>query len=128
MKIQIKSIYSQLMFPGLIMGRANEVLVEDLPVFQEILALLNPHPQSSLINDVKIEWTQFEGESFGSYGHICGVNAQINDDESDKYTMYTITVMFNFLPETESLQEKLKEVLIRNDYKGNAFMWDIGDL
>lgn len=124
MKIKIEELYSKNMFPNLIIGKAtdNEYNIS----LSNMQKLLN---DNNTINISEIKWTQLydnDGKSlgYGSYGHICGVKIQI----SDGFDRYDFSIIFNYLPENENINEKINKIISEINWKENSFKWNIGDL
>ncbi|MFW6226303.1 MAG: hypothetical protein ACOC3V_05040 [bacterium] len=125
MKIRIEEIYSKNMFPGLIIGKPKdgdyekslnqmkEMLGEDLPIH----------------NTSEVKWKQIKettnGEfGYGSWGNITGVKIRIVDG----WVNYDFSIIFNFYPEVEKLEDIVNDVVDLVDWKNNSFKWDDGDL
>jgi len=117
-KIRIEEIYSKDMFPGLIIGKPKVGMYEKS--LAEIKKFLGGHLPITNVSETK--WTMLGG--YGSWGHICGVKIQISDGDD----RYSFSVIFNFLPEKQQLENRINEVLSEIDWKTNSLKWDIGDL
>lgn len=119
MKIRIEEIHSKNMFPGLIMGKPKKGEYEkSLKEMEEVLGNYIP-----IHNISKTEWKQITKE-YGSYGHISGVKVSIKEG----YDNYDFSLIFNFYPELESLEDVIKKSVESIDWKNKSFKWDDGDL
>lgn len=125
MKIRIEEIHSKNMFPGLILGKPKEGHYEkSLKEMQDILGDNIP-----IQNLSKTEWRQITKSTnkkfgHGSWGHITGVKIRITEGCDN----YDFSLIFNFYPELETLEEVVKKSIELIDWKNNSFKWDVGDL
>jgi len=128
MKVRTEEIHSKKMFPGLIMGAPKDVMYEDsLDEMKQLLGDSTP-----VINLSKIKWTQISqtisGKKFklgyGSWGHLTGVKVSITDDDGN----YDFSLIFNFCPETEKLEDVINSTIDKVDWKNMSLKWDAGDL
>lgn len=125
MKIRIEEIHSKNMFPGLIIGKPKDGHYEkSLKEMEDILGKDIP-----IHNISKTEWRQITkstGKEFGygSFGHITGVKIRIVEG----YDNYDFSLIFNFYPELETLEEIVRNSIELIDWRNNSFKWDIGDL
>ena len=113
------------MFPSLIMGKPKEGMYEKS--LEGIKELLGNHLPTINVSEVKwVDMNDPDGKylGYGSYGHITGVEIQMVDGD-DRYSFYLI---FNYLPETEKLDDKIEKVLGETDWKTSAMKWNIGNL
>jgi hypothetical protein len=125
MKIEIEEIYSRNMFPGLIMGKPKDGMYQKS--LDDMKELLGDH--YPITNNSEVKWTQIKesnGKEFGygTWGHITGVKCRIREGDDN----YSFSLIFNFCPEIENLEDKLTEEVSKFDYKNNSLKWDIGDL
>lgn len=125
MKIKIEEIHSKQMFPTLIIGKPKIGMYEASVKDMENL-IGNDYP---IINLSKILWVQLvnsdsEKFGYGTYGHICGIKIQISKDDE----RYNFSVIFNYIPETENLNEKINQVVSNINYKETSLFWKISDL
>jgi hypothetical protein len=125
MKIKIEEIYSRTMFPGLMMGKPKDGMYEkSLEGIMKLLPDYNP-----IINVSEVKWVNFYGDDgkhlgHGSWGHITGVGIEISEGDD----RYSFSVIFNFVPEIEKLEDKIQVVLDQIDWRSQSVKWDIGDL
>ena len=127
-KKTIELIYSESMFPGLMMGKAKEGEYENsLNKMEKFLKEKNS--SSPIFNCSALKWTILKETKglelgYGSYGHIAGVILTISEGDD----RYSFSIIFNFLPETEKIEDKIEECIDSIDWKNASFKWDIGDL
>ena len=125
MKIKIEEIHSKNMFPGLIIGKPRDGHYEEsLKEMEEILGRDIP-----IHNISKTEWRQITKSTdkelgYGSFGHITGVKIRIMEG----YDNYDFSIIFNFYPELETLEEIVRNSIELIDWRDNSFRWDAGDL
>ena len=125
MKIKIEEIYSRSMFPSLIMGKPKDGMYEkSLEGIKKLLPNYNP-----IINVSEVKWVVlYNGDGkqlgYGTYGHITGVGIEISEGDD----RYSFSVIFNFVPEIEKLEDKIQSVLEQIDWKDKVLKWNIGDL
>lgn len=115
MNIQIKEIHSK---------HKPEEYVKSVNNMTSLLGDKAPITNLSEIKWTKLVETTKDVIGYGSYGHMCGINITICDDDD----RYTLSVIFNYLPEKENLNDKITEIVSTIDYKNNSDKWDIGDL
>lgn len=124
MDIRIEEIYSKKMFPGLLLGKAENIEYEEtLSTMKTLLGNLEP-----IIIISELKWTQLtnsDGKSlgYGTYGHLTGIKIEIADGDD----RYSFSVIFNYLPEKENLNDKINQVISEIDWKENSTKWDISD-
>lgn len=133
MKITIKEIYSVEMFPGLIIGKPKDGKYDESLLKMKTLLSNDDYPDDNpIINISEIKWTEIGYNKitdkkklyYGSWGHICGVKIQISDGDD----RYNFSIIFNYLPENENLNNKIEKIISEINWKEKSFKWDIGDL
>jgi len=82
-----------------------------------------------IINVSEVKWVNFYGDDgkhlgHGSWGHITGVGIEILEGDY----RYSFSVIFNFVPEIEKLEDKIQVVLDQIDWRSQFVKWNIGDL
>jgi len=125
MKVKINEIYSKKMFAGLIMGKPKDGMYEkSLEEIKELLVDDIP-----IINLSKTKWLDIKKSTknevgYGSWGHITGVKLQISDD----FDNYEFSLIFNFHPELEKLEDVINDSIKLVDWRNHSLKWGAGDL
>jgi len=125
MKVKINEIYSKKMFSGLIMGKPKKGMYDK--ALKEIKQFLgNDIP---LINISETKWLDIKKSTkdkigYGSWGHITGVKIQIKTE----FDNYEFSLIFNFHPEIEKLEDVINKSINLIDWKNNTLKWNAGDL
>jgi hypothetical protein len=125
MKIKIRKLHSEEMFPDIIMGGPKEGMYEDSlerikKIFQGNLPIFN-------LSETK--WLQLVDSQkgkigYGTWGHITGAEVDVVDGT----TYHSLVIIFNFYSEVDNIQRKITEVISSIDYQNKAYVWDISDL
>lgn len=126
MKIKIEVVHSKEMFPGLMMGKPKDGMFEkSLEGIKKLLPNYNP-----IINISEVKWTHLVDTDYskgiighGTWGHITGVGLSITDGED----FYDFSVIFNFVPEKEKLEDAIHDAINKVDWKNLAHKWDADD-
>jgi hypothetical protein len=125
MEVKINEIYSKKMFAGLIMGAPKEGMYEkSLDEIKHFLGDSNPITNLSKTKWLSIKESTENKMGYGSWGHITGVKLTI----SEEFDNYDFSLIFNFHPELEKLEDVINKSIDLVDWRNNSFKWDAGDL
>ena len=125
MKVTINEIYSKKMFSGLIIGKPKEGMYQkSLDEIKQFLG--NDVP---IINISEIKWENIQETTknkfgYGSWGHITGINLRVRKEPNN----YEFSLIFNFFPELEKLEDVIHKSINLVDYENNSLKWNDGDL